>query len=86
LFEYQMEGIKALLSHEALLLADDMGLGKTVQAIGALRILTLQRLIEASLIIVPAGLISQWRRELRFWAPELRISTVHGPVADRAWQ
>ena len=86
LFEYQMEGIKALLSHEALLLADDMGLGKTVQAIGALRILTLQRLIESSLIIVPAGLIGQWRRELRFWAPELRISTVHGPVADRAWQ
>ena len=86
LFEYQMEGIKALLSHEALLLADDMGLGKTVQAIGTLRILTLQRLIESSLIIVPAGLISQWRRELRFWAPELRISTVHGPVTDRAWQ
>ncbi|MBM4275513.1 MAG: hypothetical protein FJ134_13790 [Deltaproteobacteria bacterium] len=86
LFEYQMEGIKALLSHEALLLADDMGLGKTVQAIGALRILTLQRLIESSLIIVPAGLISQWRRELRFWAPELRVSTVHGPVTDRSWQ
>jgi hypothetical protein len=35
-----MEGIKALLSHEALLLADDMGLGKPVQATGALRILT----------------------------------------------
>jgi hypothetical protein len=86
LFEYQMEGIKALLSHEALLLAGDMGLGKTVQAIGALRILTLQRLIESSLIIVPAGLISQWRRELRFWAPELRVSTVHGPVTDRSWQ
>ena len=86
LFEYQMEGIKALLGHEALLLADDMGLGKTVQAIAALRILALQRLIESSLLIVPAGLINQWRRELRFWAPELRISTVHGPVADRAWQ
>ncbi|MBM4274347.1 MAG: hypothetical protein FJ134_07805 [Deltaproteobacteria bacterium] len=86
LFEYQMAGIKALLSHEALLLADDMGLGKTVQAIGALRILTLQRLIESSLIIVPAGLISQWRRELRYWAPELRISTVYGPVSDRSWQ
>jgi len=86
LFEYQMEGIKALLGHEALLLADDMGLGKTVQAIGALRILILQRHIESSLLIVPAGLINQWHRELGFWAPELRISTVHGPVADRAWQ
>jgi SNF2 family DNA or RNA helicase len=86
LFEYQVEGIKTLLSQEALLLADDMGLGKTIQAIGALRILTLQHLIKSSLIIVPAGLISQWRRELRFWAPELRISTVRGPVSERSWQ
>jgi len=28
LFDYQIEGIKTLISREALLLADDMGLGK----------------------------------------------------------
>src|SRR5215510_3399534 len=33
LFVYQLEGIHALMSHEALLLADDMGLGKTVLAV-----------------------------------------------------
>ena len=53
LFEYQIEGIKALTAHDALLLADDMGLGKTIQAVGALRILFLQRFIESCLLIVP---------------------------------
>ena len=86
LFEYQMEGIKALTTHNALLLADDMGLGKTIQAVGALRILFLQRHIESCLLIVPASLISQWRKELYHWAPELRISTIKGPASERAWQ
>ena len=86
LFEYQMEGIKALTTHNALLLADDMGLGKTIQAVGALRILFLQRQIESCLLIVPASLISQWRKELHHWAPELRISTIKGPASERAWQ
>jgi len=86
LFEYQLDGVEALLSRDALLLADDMGLGKTVQAAAALRILTLQRKIEVTLLIVPAGLVAQWRRALRLWAPELRVSTVRGPEADRSWQ
>src|ERR1700693_4273769 len=59
LFDYQVEGVMALASSDALLLADDMGLGKTVQAIGALRLLVLQRLAEAALVIVPAGLVAQ---------------------------
>lgn len=86
LFEYQMEGIKALTARDALLLADDMGLGKTIQAVGALRILFLQRHSESCLLIVPAGLISQWRKELHLWAPELRISTIKGLASERAWQ
>lgn len=86
LFPYQMDGVKALLSRDALLLADDMGLGKTIQAIAALRILALQRRVEAALIVVPASLITQWRKELRTWAPELRISTVHGLAGERFYQ
>lgn len=86
LFEYQLDGIKTLLTRDSLLLADDMGLGKTIQAIGALRILILQRRVESVLLIVRAGLISQWRKELRLWAPELRVSTVRGPADERAWQ
>jgi len=86
LFDYQIEGIKTLLSKDALLLADDMGLGKTIQAIGALRILFLQRRIESCLLIVPASLVGQWRKEIHYWAPELRISTIRGVTAERTWQ
>ena len=86
LFAYQLEGIHALMSHDALLLADDMGLGKTIQTIAALRLLVLQRSIQSALLIVRAGLIDQWRKELQRWAPELRVSTVRGPAAERSWQ
>jgi superfamily II DNA or RNA helicase len=86
LFEYQLVGIHALISHEALLLADDMGLGKTVQTIAALRLLVLQRRVESALLLVRAGLLDQWRKELQHWAPELRTSTIRGPGAERAWQ
>ncbi|RJP17731.1 MAG: hypothetical protein C4520_15715 [Candidatus Abyssobacteria bacterium SURF_5] len=86
LYDFQIEGISALLSHEALLLADDMGIGKTIQAAGALRILFYRKQIDAGLIITRAGLIKQWREELRRWAPELRVSTVRGPVEERVWQ
>jgi SNF2 family DNA or RNA helicase len=84
--DFQRGGIRALVEREALLLADDMGLGKTVQALAALRILFHQRRAEAALVVVPAGLIPQWRRSAREWAPELRVSTVHGSAAERAWQ
>ncbi len=86
LFPYQRDGIAALLSRDALLLADDMGLGKTVQAAAALRILFLCHAIASALLVVPAGLVIQWRRDLHRWAPELVISTVRGAGSDRAWQ
>ena len=86
LFPYQLDGIRALLERDALLLADDMGLGKTIQAIAALRILVLQRRAERALVVVPAGLIAQWREAIERWAPELRVSTVRGPSVERVWQ
>src|SRR5438105_3642889 len=85
-FPYQLDGIRALLSRDVLLLADDMGLGKTIQAVAALRLLVLRQQVESALLVVPAGLVIQWRRELHRWAPELTISTVRGVRADRAWQ
>ncbi len=86
LFPFQVDGVKALISHKALLLADDMGLGKTIQVVAALRILAIQHRMEQALIIVPLSLLVQWRNEIRMWAPELRVSTVHGPSQERAWQ
>ncbi len=86
LLDFQLEGIHALLEKPRILLADDMGLGKTVQAAAAMRILCLRREIEHVLLVVPAGLVDQWRRELAKWAPELRLIAIRGPAQDRAWQ
>jgi SNF2 family DNA or RNA helicase len=85
-FPYQIEGIELLISREALLLADDMGLGKTIQTVSAIRILVYQKHIEKVLIVVPSGLVSQWRQEIHLMAPELRLSTVYGTAEDRAYQ
>jgi superfamily II DNA or RNA helicase len=84
--EYQVDGVRALIDRERILLADDMGLGKTIQAIAAFRILCAQRRAERSLLIVPASIIDQWRREIALWAPELRVIVVRGQAQDRAWQ
>jgi SNF2 family DNA or RNA helicase len=86
LLGYQLVGIRELVKRPNVLLADDMGLGKTVQAIGALRIMIRQRRVESALVVAPAGLLTQWRKELHRWAPELRISTVRGGLEERAWQ
>ncbi len=80
---YQQAGIARLLAAPGVLLADEMGLGKTIQAIGALRVLLRDGAAGPALIVVPAGLVLQWRRQLRDWAPELRLSTCVGPPEDR---
>jgi len=85
---YQQAGIARLLAAPGVLLADEMGLGKTIQAIGALRVLLRRKapgslLPAPALIVVPAGLVLQWRRQLREWAPELELSTCIGPPDDR---
>ena len=80
---YQQAGIARLLAAPGVLLADEMGLGKTIQAIGALRVLLQGGAPGPALIVAPAGLVLQWRRQLREWAPELALSTCIGPPEDR---
>jgi len=83
LFPYQLTGVRALLSKPSLLLADEMGLGKTIQGIGALRCLFAAGAARRALVVAPAGLVLQWRREFRLWAPELRLLTVVGATSAR---
>jgi SNF2 family DNA or RNA helicase len=83
LFPYQQTGVNALLTRPSLLLADEMGLGKTVQAIAALRCLFVSGAVRTALIVAPAGLLLQWRRELRIWAPDIRVLTVTGSAGSR---
>ncbi len=80
LHDYQRQGI-ARLAEGSLLLADEMGLGKTVQAIAALRVLGPEGL--PALIVAPAGLVLQWRGQLRRWGPELDPATVLGTAEER---
>lgn len=47
------------------LLADDAGAGKTIMAGLLIREMLLRRLIERVLIVPPAGLVGNWKRELR---------------------
>ena len=86
LMPFQKHGVGALLDMKRLLLADDMGLGKTVQAISALRVLRRRGEVESCLVVAPAGLLDQWRRELSRWAPELSAIIIRGTARDRAWQ
>jgi SNF2 family DNA or RNA helicase len=80
---YQKAGIARLLAEPGVLLADEMGLGKTIQAIGALRVLLHRSIPEPALVVVPTGLVLQWRRQFREWAPELTLSTCIGGPEER---
>jgi superfamily II DNA or RNA helicase len=58
-------------------LADDMGLGKTVQVIALLLELKRDKEKKASLLVVPASLIANWKSELARFAPSLSFAVVH---------
>lgn len=58
-------------------LADDMGLGKTVQVISLLLDLKRDAADRASLLVVPASLIANWKSELAKFAPDLSFAVVH---------
>ncbi|MSU47183.1 MAG: DEAD/DEAH box helicase [Lacunisphaera sp.] len=61
------------------ILADEMGLGKTPQA---LALLAAAKSVRATtpphLVVVPASLVENWRREAARFAPALRVSVHHG--------
>ncbi len=81
---YQEVGFSWLLrnAHAGLgsLLADDMGLGKTLQTIALLEHYraTVGWTESPALIILPTSLITNWRRELTRFAPELKVAIYHG--------
>jgi superfamily II DNA or RNA helicase len=77
---YQKEGVFWLhfLAENRLggILADEMGLGKTVQTLAFLRTVS-----GTSLIVCPASLLFNWRREAARFVPELKVLSLEG--ADR---
>ncbi|KAL8821974.1 MAG: hypothetical protein Q9223_000054 [Gallowayella weberi] len=92
--EHQREGVKFMyecvmglrdFNGQGAILADEMGLGKTLQTIALLWTLLKQSpygknpVIKKALIVCPATLINNWRKEIRKWLSLDRIGVL---VAD----
>ena len=78
---YQERGVGWLLALRTLrlggCLADDMGLGKTVQALAALLVAKAGGDPGPDLLVAPASLLENWRREAERFAPGLRFLVAH---------
>lgn len=61
---YQRAGISYALSRPGTLIGDDMGLGKTIQGIG---VINADDSIRSVLVICPASLKLNWKKELTKW-------------------
>ena len=76
LYAYQERGVAWLgfMYRQRLgaILADEMGLGKSVQIV-CLILEAKRQLLSASLVIAPATLLENWRREFEKFSPELRV-------------
>ncbi len=68
LFRHRLGGI----------LADEMGLGKTIQALALIDCVRDQKEVEGvCLVVCPAGLVENWRREAGEFVPWLRTAVHH---------
>lgn len=84
--DYQQKGLNWLYFLHSLqfgaCLADDMGLGKTVEVLAFLNILKSEpkksgKPKKASLLIIPASLISNWDNEIRRFSPDINFHIAH---------
>ncbi|MCL2576799.1 MAG: DEAD/DEAH box helicase [Defluviitaleaceae bacterium] len=62
------------------LLADDMGLGKTVQILALLDFLRKDKI--KTLLVIPASLIENWKKEASRFTPKLNVKIIHGTEKD----
>lgn len=85
LFPYQKEGITFALFRQAAIIADEMGLGKTVQAIGTAILKKQVFGFKKVLVVCPASLKSQWKKEIEKFSNEKAL-IVEGLPAERAKQ
>ncbi|MCK4763360.1 MAG: SWIM zinc finger family protein [Candidatus Aminicenantes bacterium] len=83
--EYQQRGFNWLYNNTGnglgSLIADDMGLGKTIQVLTLLLKLQEEKHLTAdkrALIVVPATLMSNWRKEFEKFAPGIKTFIYHG--------
>jgi len=87
LMAYQLEGLNWIyyqwFNRQNAILADEMGLGKTIQVIGFLATLKQIHSCWPFLVVVPNSTCPNWRREIKHWAPSLRVVTYYGSAEAR---
>ncbi len=80
LFPYQKEGVEFAIFREGTIIADEMGLGKTLQAITT-AILKKQIFdFKRTLVICPASLKAQWKREVEKFSDEKAVVVEGKPI------
>lgn len=72
--EHQKTAVKFLLSRKKCVLADDMGLGKSMSA----SVAAIEGNFDSIIIICPASLKENWKKELLWYVPERDITIVDG--------
>ena len=81
LYPYQKEGILFALFRKTAVIADEMGLGKTVQAIGAAILKKHIFDFTKTLIICPASLKEQWKKEIEKFSDEQALVVQGTPTS-----
>ena len=69
---HQRDGVKFLLARKKCVLADDMGYGKTCE----LAVAAIEGNFDAVLIICPASIKTNWKKELMWYVPERDITII----------
>jgi hypothetical protein len=85
LLPYQLDGIAFAAGAGRAVLADEMGLGKTIQAIGVSEFLAREAGISKVLVVCPASVKFQWRREIRHFC-DRDCQLISGTIASRGVQ
>ncbi|ESZ92582.1 hypothetical protein SBOR_7042 [Sclerotinia borealis F-4128] len=85
---YQMDGLNWLLynfhQQKNIILADEMGLGKTIQIISLIVSLVKDKpKCWPFLVVTPNSTCPNWRREIKKWAPDLRVVAYYGAKSAR---
>ncbi|OCT52869.1 chromodomain-helicase-DNA-binding protein [Cladophialophora carrionii] len=87
LMRYQLDGLNWLLCkwhlNQNAILADEMGLGKTIQLVSFFATLVQDHKCWPFLVVVPNSTCPNWRREIKKWAPSLRVVTYYGSARAR---
>lgn len=85
LFPYQQEGVRFALFRKYAIIADEMGLGKTIQAIAAAVLKKQVFGFRKTLVVCPATLKNQWKKEIEKFTDE-KAWILTGAPDEREYQ